>query len=106
MYVIIIAIPVAIISGPLFLKVTQKIAPSAFTREGDISELGSQKDFTEKEMPDFGLSVFTALLPVILMLISTILQLITGQEDGRGSNFIENAIYFIGTPGTAKIGRA
>lgn len=103
MYGIIIAIPVAVISGPLFLKIAQKIAPSAFTREGDISELGSQKDFTEKEMPNFGLSVFTALLPVILMLISTILQLITGQEDGRGSNFIENAIYFIGAPGTAMV---
>ena len=36
MYGIIIAIPVAIISGPLFLKVAEKITPSAFRKEGDI----------------------------------------------------------------------
>ena len=48
-------------------------------------------------MPSFGLSVFTALLPVILMLLSTILQLITGHEDGKGMNYIENFVYFIGT---------
>ncbi|MCH4457814.1 gluconate:H+ symporter [Staphylococcus haemolyticus] len=103
MYGILIAIPVAIISGPMFLKVAEKIAPTAFNREGDISELGSQKSFTEEEMPSFGLSVFTALLPVILMLISTVLQLITGHEDGKGTNFIENFIYFIGTAGTAMV---
>lgn len=103
MYGILIAIPVAIISGPMFLKVAEKIAPTAFNREGDISELGSQKSFTEEEMPSFGLSVFTALLPVILMLISTVLQLITGHADGKGTNFIENFIYFIGTAGTAMV---
>ncbi|WP_210131650.1 gluconate:H+ symporter [Staphylococcus sp. GDK8D30P] len=103
MYGILIAIPVAIISGPLFLKVAEKIVPTAFHREGDISELGSQKSFTDEEMPSFKLSVFTALLPVILMLISTIIQLITGHEDGKGTNFLENFIYFIGTAGTAML---
>lgn len=35
-YGFIIAIPVAIIAGPLFTKLAKKIAPTAFTREGDI----------------------------------------------------------------------
>ncbi|ADC86284.1 MULTISPECIES: gluconate:H+ symporter [Staphylococcus] len=103
MYGMIIAIPVAIISGPVFLKVAEKIVTSAFYREGDISELGSQKSFSQEEMPSFRLSVFTALLPVILMLISTILQLVTGHDSGKGTNFIENFIYFVGTAGTAMV---
>ena len=50
---IIIAIPVTIIAGPVFNKIAQKIIPSAYTREGDISALGSQKEFKESEMPGF-----------------------------------------------------
>ncbi|MDN8836939.1 gluconate permease, partial [Staphylococcus aureus] len=42
-----------------------------------------------------------ALLPVLLMLLSTVLQLITGHEDGKGINYLENFVYFIGTAGTA-----
>ena len=38
------------------------------------------KEFKEEEMPGFGISLLTAILPVILMLISTIVQLITGHE--------------------------
>ncbi len=30
--------------------------PSAYTREGDISALGAQKEFTDQEMPGFGIS--------------------------------------------------
>jgi GntP family gluconate:H+ symporter len=37
---------------------------SAYTREGDISALGSQKEFKASEMPSFGLSILTAVLPV------------------------------------------
>ena len=53
--------------------------PSAYTREGDISALGAQK-FTDQEMPGFGMSLLTATLPVILMLVSTITQLVTGRQ--------------------------
>lgn len=98
---IIIAIPVTIIAGPVFNKIAQKIIPSAYTREGDISALGSQKEFKESEMPGFGLSLFTAILPVILMLISTIVQLITGHEEAK--NLFEQIVYFIGTAGTAML---
>ena len=59
-----------------------------------ISRLGSQKEFKESEMPGFGLSLFT-ILPVILMLISTIVQLITGHEEAK--NLFEQIVYFIGT---------
>ena len=85
----------------LYLIKLHKIIPSAYTREGDISALGSQKEFKESEMPGFGLSLFTAILPVILMLISTIVQLMTGHEEAK--NLFEQIVYFIGTAGTAML---
>lgn len=101
LYGIIIAIPVTLIAGPIFNKFAQKLIPSAYTREGDISALGSQKEFKASEMPSFGLSILTAVLPVILMLLSTVVQLVTGHETAK--NLFEQIIYFIGTAGTAML---
>lgn len=101
MYGIIIAIPVTLIAGPLFNKFAQKIIPSAYSREGDISALGAQKEFTNDEMPGFGISILTAILPVILMLISTIVQLVTGHDTPKNS--VESIIYLIGNAGTAML---
>ncbi len=39
--------------------------------------------------------MFTALLPVILMLFATIVQMITGHQDAA-TNQLESIIYFIG----------
>lgn len=101
LYGIIISIPVTLIAGPLFNKIAQKIIPSAYGREGDISALGAQKEFTEEEMPGFGISILTAILPVILMLISTLVQLITGHDSPK--NAFESIIYLIGNAGTAML---
>lgn len=101
LYGIIISIPVTLIAGPLFNKIAQKIIPSAYGREGDISALGAQKEFTEEEMPGFGISILTAILPVILMLISTLVQLITGHDSPK--NAFESFIYLIGNAGTAML---
>ncbi|ENM93702.1 gluconate:H+ symporter [Staphylococcus aureus] len=87
--------------GPIFNKVAQKMIPSAYTREGDISALGAQKEFTDQEMPGFGMSLLTATLPVILMLVSTITQLVTGHD--KPTNLFESIIYMIGTAGTAML---
>ena len=101
LYGMIIAIPVTLIVGPFFNKFAQRIAPSAYTREGDISSLGTQKEFKEEDMPSFGLSLLTVILPVILMLISTLVQLITGHEEAK--SWFEQIIYLIGTAGTAML---
>ncbi|HDC5170711.1 TPA: gluconate permease [Staphylococcus aureus] len=120
LYGMIIAIPVTLIAGPIFNKVAQKMIPSAYTREGDISALGAQKmipsaytregdisalgaqkEFTDQEMPGFGMSLLTATLPVILMLVSTITQLVTGHD--KPTNLFESIIYMIGTAGTAML---
>ena len=73
--------PVTLIAGQSLINCT-KLIPSAYTREGDISALGSQK-FKASEMPSFGLSILTAVLPVILMLLSTVVQLVTGHETAK-----------------------
>ncbi|MEJ7157504.1 gluconate permease, partial [Staphylococcus capitis] len=59
------------------------------------------KEFTEEEMPGFGISFLTAVSPVILMLLSTIVQLVTGHESA--TNGFESFIYFIGTAATAML---
>ncbi|MDN6063537.1 MAG: gluconate:H+ symporter, partial [Staphylococcus simulans] len=102
LYGFIIAIPVTIIAGPVFGKIAQKLTPTAYTREGDISSLGAQKEFKDSEMPGFGISVLTATLPVILMLIATVVQLITGNVDNSKNAFI-GIINFIGTADTAML---
>ncbi|EKI4484149.1 gluconate permease [Staphylococcus pseudintermedius] len=102
LYGFIVAIPVTIIAGPVFAKIAPRLTPTAFQREGDISSLGATKSFKDEELPSFGLSTFTALLPVLLMLFATLWQLISGHE-GKAHNTLESMIYFIGSAGTAML---
>ncbi|HCA7794748.1 TPA: gluconate permease [Staphylococcus pseudintermedius] len=102
LYGFIVAIPVTIIAGPVFAKIAPRLTPTAFQREGDISSLGATKPFKDEELPSFGLSTFTALLPVLLMLFATLWQLISGHE-GKAHNTLESMIYFIGSAGTAML---
>ncbi|EJE4550986.1 gluconate permease [Staphylococcus pseudintermedius] len=102
LYGFIVAIPVTIIAGPVFAKIAPRLTPTAFQREGDISSLGATKSFKDEELPSFGLSTFTALLPVLLMLFATLWQLISGHE-GKAHNTLESIIYFIGSAGTAML---
>ncbi|HDV6084259.1 TPA: gluconate permease [Staphylococcus pseudintermedius] len=102
LYGFIVAIPVTIIAGPVFAKIVPRLTPTAFQREGDISSLGATKSFKDEELPSFGLSTFTALLPVLLMLFATLWQLISGHE-GKAHNTLESMIYFIGSAGTAML---
>ncbi|MDW8563415.1 gluconate:H+ symporter [Staphylococcus shinii] len=102
MYGVIIGIPLAIIVGGIFPKIAHKLTPEAFKREGNQAAVGEFKVFENKDLPSFGMSLLTALAPVILMLLATIVQLITGNEDGKASGF-EGFIYFIGTSVTAML---
>ncbi|MGI2314927.1 gluconate:H+ symporter [Staphylococcus cohnii] len=102
MYGIIIGIPLAIIVGSFFTKTVYKIVPTAFTRQGKQISVEDEKALETKDAPSFSVSLLTALSPVILMLIATIVQLITGHEDGKASGF-EGFIYFIGSSTTAML---
>ncbi|KRG11245.1 gluconate:H+ symporter [Staphylococcus sp. NAM3COL9] len=102
MYGIIIGIPITIIVGSFYTKLAYKIVPSAFSKMGKRANIGEIRQFEENNMPSFGLSLLTALSPVILMLLATIVQLITGHEDGKAEGF-EGVIYFLGSSTTAML---
>jgi H+/gluconate symporter and related permeases len=77
MYALIVGIPTAALAGPLFAKLMDR-----YVKLPEINPLAEQ--FTEEdervkashELPGFGITVFTILLPVILMLIGSWADLI------------------------------
>lgn len=102
MYGFIIGIPLAVIVGGTFTKLAYKLSPSAFEKLGNQEELGEVKDDERQALPSFGISLLTALSPVILMLFSTGVQLITGNESGKATG-IEGVIFFFGKSTTAML---
>ena len=103
LYGIIIGIPLAVIVGATFPKLAYKLSPSAFARIGKQDTVGDVENTNHETLPSFGLSLLTALSPVILMLFATVVQLITGHENGEAANGIEGFIYFIGKSTTAML---
>ncbi|CAG9614779.1 High-affinity gluconate transporter [Bacillus rhizoplanae] len=102
LYGFIIAIPTVILAGPVFTKIAKKLVPDAFKKTGNIKSLGEQKVFKLEDTPSFGISVFTALLPVILMAIATIITLLQ-KTMGFKDNSLLAAIEFIGNADTAML---
>lgn len=102
LYGFIISIPTVILAGPVFTKIAKKLVPASFTKTGSIASLGEQKTFKLEDTPGFGISVFTALLPVILMSIATIITLLQ-KTMGFEDNSLLAAIRFIGDAGTSML---
>ncbi|WP_110112709.1 GntP family permease [Bacillus sp. CGMCC 1.16541] len=102
LYGFIVSIPTVIIAGPLFTKLAKKLVPQSFTKTGNIASLGEQKTFKLEETPGFGISVFTAMLPVILMSIATVITLLQ-KTTGLDDNAFLSGIRFIGDASTAML---
>jgi len=102
LYGFLIAVPTVILAGPIFTKIAKRLVPESFTKTGSIASLGEQKSFKLEETPGFGISVFTALLPVILMSIATIITLMQ-KTMGFEDNGLLAAIRFIGEAGTSML---
>lgn len=102
LYGFLVAVPTVIIAGPVFTKISKKLVPASFTKTGNIASLGEQKRFKLEETPGFGISVFTALLPVILMSIATIITLLQKTLGFEDNSFLE-VIRFIGDAGTSML---
>ncbi|WP_179031073.1 GntP family permease [Paenibacillus kribbensis] len=102
LYGFIIAIPTVILAGPVFTKLAKKLVPASFTKTGNIASLGEQKVFKSEETPGFGISVFTAMLPVILMSIATIITLLQKTMGVEDNSFLA-AIRFIGDASTSML---
>lgn len=85
-YGIIVAIPAIIISGPILSRTLSRIHASP------LQEF-SGKLLKEEELPGFWVSFFTALLPVILIGISTIAGFVLSED-----NIIRKLLGYTGNP--------
>lgn len=88
-YGLILAVPTAIIAGPIFYNTAKDIRTEI--PEG----LYNPKVFKDDEMPGFAISVFTALVPVVLMAASAVAKL---ALDG---GTVKSVLTFLGQPDMA-----
>ncbi|AZB41533.1 gluconate permease [Bacillus sp. FJAT-42376] len=91
LYGVLIAIPAIFISGPLYTRLFKKEDLEVQIPKG----LYNPKEFTEEEMPSFSVSVFTALIPVILIAFLAFVEIVIPD-----SGLLETA-QFLGDPGIA-----
>jgi Gnt-I system high-affinity gluconate transporter len=90
LYGIVIAIPVIVIAGPFFARTLKGIKATP------LKEFVNPNVLQEHEMPGMAVSVLTALLPVILIILSTITGLTSLKTTPTGK-----IIGFIGSPAIA-----
>jgi len=95
---IIVAIPTIIVCGPIFNWALHKFYPQVYRKDVDISVLGDFKEFRLEETPRFGISVLTAMMPVILIAIATICSFILPKK-----SLINEGIQFVGAPDAAML---
>ncbi|KSU81093.1 MULTISPECIES: gluconate:H+ symporter [Fictibacillus] len=91
LYGIIIAVPAVILSGPMYTRLFKKEDLEVEIPKG----LFTPKHFEEHEMPGFGISVFTALIPVILIAFQAVVEIAMPH-----SSLVPMA-QFLGNPGVA-----
>lgn len=91
-YGIIIAIPAIIVAGPLFARTIKNVEASP------LKEFYSPVILKEEEIPGIGISIFTALLPVILIGLSTIFDFLLPEDFP-----MRKIILFIGNPAMAML---
>ncbi|WP_160724558.1 gluconate:H+ symporter [Bacillus sp. USDA818B3_A] len=87
-YGIIIAIPAFVLAGPVYTKLFKKESLEIEIPKG----LFNPKEFKEAELPKFGVSLFTALLPVILIGLQAIVEIFAPKSAiAPVTDFIGNA---------------
>ena len=91
-YGIIIAIPTITLAGPLFAKTLRRYNPSPSNTIFQIESL------PENELPSLGISLFSALMPVILLTVTAIILYIVSP-----TSFLGKVMQFIGDPNIAML---
>ncbi|QBA65079.1 gluconate:H+ symporter [Muriicola soli] len=86
-YGIIVAIPAIVIAGPFFSRTLKNIHASP------LKEFVNPKILSDDEMPGMGISVLTALLPILLIGLATIADLLIVQDF-----VLKKIILFLGNP--------
>lgn len=75
LYGIIVAIPAIIVAGPLFSRTIKNIKATP------LKEFLNPKVLTDEEMPSTFTSIFTALLPVVLIGFSSLIKIIVPEKN-------------------------
>ncbi|OCL21468.1 D-serine transporter DsdX [Gilliamella sp. wkB171] len=91
-YGLMIGLLASLVAGPIFLKMINKKIPFKTVPK----EFSEMKIRDELELPSLGATLFTVLLPIILMLIKTIAELNIDK-----TTFMYQILEFIGNPITA-----
>jgi Gnt-I system high-affinity gluconate transporter len=78
LYGILIAIPAILLSGPVFYKLVKKVDAKP------MHEFVNLKKLEEEEMPGLWVSIFSALLPVILIGLSTVFKTFLSEQSLAG----------------------
>jgi Gnt-I system high-affinity gluconate transporter len=86
-YGFIAAVPAIIVSGPILSKVLSKIEAKP------LAEFLNQKVMKDEELPGFWVSLFSSLLPVLLISISTIAGFLLTDD-----NHVRKILGYIGNP--------
>lgn len=89
-YGFIIAVPTVILAGPLYYNFVKNLKPEI------PKGLYNPKIFKEDEMPSFAISIFTALVPVVLMAASAIVKMTLDDTYN-----IYHILVFLGNPDIA-----
>jgi gluconate transporter len=82
LYGLVPMVPACLLGGILLSKFFRKleVKPPA--------ELFRERHFTKEELPGLGISVLTAILPVILMLMGTVVDLVFGTQASKGGGIL------------------
>ena len=91
-YGIIIAIPTIVLAGPLFAKTLRKYNPSPTNTIFQIHSI------PENELPGIGISLVTALMPVILLAVTALVLYVVPATSGLGK-----VMQFLGDPNIAML---
>jgi len=91
LYGFLIAIPTILLSGPVFYKLVKKVDAKP------MQEFVNLKKLEDNEMPSLRTSLFSALLPVILIGMGTILKTFIPEQSGIGkiAAYISNPVVAI-----------
>lgn len=90
-YGILIGLPTSIVAGPIFARSLKKIkAPMLSTFKS--------KDLPDEQLPGLGVSIFSSLLPVILLAVTTLLTMVTIEN-----NLLKTVVLFLSDPAIVMI---
>lgn len=90
-----IAIPSVLLAGPVFTVLSKRIVPSGFQKIASIDPVDGPSLRDLNDTPAFGISVLTAMLPVIMMSVAAVVAIVRSSL-GLSDNLAFTVIRFIG----------